>query len=85
MVAALADVDVADELVAFLGRDAPQCNPIGALTIQVSVVEAVGLGPASDSLGVCTFFGEDLVLEVALDLVNPTGVLSCQGQQQAIT
>ena len=44
MVAALCAVDVVDELAAFLGRDAPQGNPIGALTVQVSVVEAVGLG-----------------------------------------
>ena len=42
--AALAAVDVVDELAAFLGRDAPQGNPIGALTVQVSVMEAIGLG-----------------------------------------
>ena len=50
--AALAAVDVVDELAAFLGRDAPQRNPVGALTVQVSVVEAVGLGLASNPLGV---------------------------------
>ena len=82
--AALSAVDVVDELAAFLGRDAPQRNPIGALTVQVSVVEAVGLGLASNSLGVCIFFGKDLVLEVALDLVDQASVLAYQGQQQAI-
>ena len=50
MVAALSAVDLVDELAAFLGRDAPQHNPIGALTVQVSIVEAVGLGLASNSL-----------------------------------
>ena len=83
--AALSAVNVVDELAAFLSRDAPQCNPIGALTVQVSVVETVGLGLASNPLGVCIFFGEDLVLEVALDLVDPARVLAHQGQQQAIT
>ena len=82
--AALAAVDVADELAALLGRDAPQRNPIGTLTVEVSVVEAVGLGLASNSLGVCIFFGEDFVLQVTLDLVDPSGVLSCQSQQQAV-
>ena len=38
VVAALPAVDVVDELAAFLGRDAPQRNPVGALTVQVSVV-----------------------------------------------
>ena len=82
--ATLPAVDVVDELAAFLGGDAPQRNPIGALTVQVSVMEAVGLGLASNPLGVRILFGEDLVLQVALDLVDPTGVLTCQGQQQAI-
>ena len=82
--AALSAVDVADELAALLGRDAPLRNPIGALTVEVSVVEAVGLGLASNSLGVCIFFGEDLVLQVALDLVDPTGVLTCQGQARCM-
>ena len=84
MVAALSAVDVVDELAAFLGRDAPQRNPIGSLAVQVSVVEVVGLGPASNSLGLCVFFGEGSVLQVVLDLVDPTSVLSYQGQQQAI-
>ena len=84
MVAALSAVDVVDELAAFLGRDAPQRNPIGALTVQVSVVEAVGLGLASNPLGLCIFLGKDLVLQVALDLVDPTSVLAYQGHQQAI-
>ena len=39
MVAALSTMDVVDELAAFLGRDAPQRNPIGAFAIQVPVVE----------------------------------------------
>ena len=69
---------------AFLGGDAPQRNPIGALTVQVCVVEAVGLGLASNSLGLCIFLGKDLVLQVALDLVDPASVLACQGQQQEI-
>ena len=64
MVAALSAVDVIDELAAFLGRDALQRNPIGVLTVQVSVVEEVGLGLASNPLGVCIFFGKDLVLQV---------------------
>ena len=84
MVAALAAVDVADELAALLGRDAPQRNPIGALTVQVSVVEAVRLGLASNSFGFSIFFGEDSILQVVLDLVDPTSVLAYQGQQQAI-
>ena len=58
MVATLAAVDVADELAALLGRDAPQRNPIGAFAIQVPVVEAVGLGLASDPLSFCIFLGE---------------------------
>ena len=53
---------------------------VGALTVQVSVVEAIGLGLASNPLGVCIFFGKDLVLEVTLDLVDPAGVLAYQGQ-----
>ena len=84
MVAALSVVDVVDELSAYLGGDAPQRNPIGALTVQVSVVEAVGLGLASNSFGICILFGKDLVLQVTLDLVDPAGVLAHQGQQQAI-
>ena len=84
MVAALSTVDVVDELEAFLGRDAPQRNAIGALTVQVSIAEAVGLGLASNPLGVCIFLGKDLVLQVALDLVDPAGVLAYQGHQQAI-
>ena len=84
MVAALSTVDVVDELAAFLGRDAPQHNPIGALMVQVSIVEAVGLGLASDSLGLCIFFGKDSILLVALDLVDLAGVLAHQGHQQAI-
>ena len=78
MVAALSAVDVVDKLAAFLARDAPQRNPIGALTVQVSIVEAVGLGLASNPLGVCVFFGEGSVLEVALDLVDPARVLAHQ-------
>ena len=85
MVAALSAVDVVDELAAFLGRDAPQGNPIGALTVQVSVVEAVRLGLASNSFGFSVFFGKDSILQVILDLVDPTGVLAYQGHQQAIT
>ena len=46
--AALSTVDVVDELATLLGRDAPQGNPIGALTVQVLVVETVGLGLASE-------------------------------------
>ena len=84
MVAALSAVDVVDELAAFLGRDAPQRNPIGALTVQVLVVEAIGLGLASNPLDVCIFFGKDLVLQVTLDLVDRANVLAYQGQQQAI-
>ena len=80
--AALSAVDVVDELAAFLGRDAPQRNPIGALTIHVSVVEAVVLGLASNSLSFCIFLGEDSILEVGLDLVDPTSVLAYQGHQQ---
>ena len=57
MMATLFAVDVVDELAAFLGRDAPQRNPIGALTVQVSVVEAVGLGLASNPLGLYIFLG----------------------------
>ena len=76
---ALSAVDVVDELVAFLGRDAPQRKPIGALTVQVSVVEAVGFGLASNSLGLCVFFGKDSILQVALDLIDPTSVLAYQG------
>ena len=34
--AALAAVDVVDELAAFLGRDAPQRNPVRALTVHVT-------------------------------------------------
>ena len=60
--AALSAVDVVDELAAYLGRDAPQRNPIGALTLQVSVVEAVGLGLASNPLSFCIFLGENSVL-----------------------
>ena len=82
--AALSAVDVVDELAAFLGRDAPQRNPIGALTVQVSVVEAVGLGLASNSLSFCIFFGEDSILQVALDVVDPTSVLAYQGRNAAI-
>ena len=82
--AALTAVDVVDELAAFFDRNAPQRNLVGALTVQVSVVEAVGLGLASNPLGVCIFFGEGLVLEVALDLVDPASVLAYQGHQQAI-
>ena len=82
--AALSTVDVVDELAAFLGRDASQRNAIGALTVQVSVVEAVELGLASYPLSVCIFFGEDSVLQVVLDLVDPTSVLAYQGHQQAI-
>ena len=52
--------------------------------VQVSFVEAVGLGLASDPLGVCIFFRKGLVLEVALDLIDPASVLAYQGQQQAI-
>ena len=72
MVAALSAVDVLDELAAFLGRDAPQRNPIGAFAIQVPVMEAVGLGLASDPLSFCVFLGEDLALQVVLDLVDST-------------
>ena len=84
MVAALSTVDVVDELAAFLSRDAPQRNPIGALTVQVSVVEAVGLGLASNPLGLCILLGEDSILQVAFDLVDPSSVLVNQGHQQAI-
>ena len=84
MVAALSAVYVVDELAAFLGRDAPQRNPIGSLAVQVSVVEEVGLGLASNSLSFCIFFGKDSILQVALDLVDPTSVLAYQSHQQAI-
>ena len=77
-------VDVVDELAAFLGRDAPQRNPIGALTVQVSIMEAVGLSLASNSLGLYIFFGKDSIFQVALDLVDPASVLAHQGHQQAI-
>ena len=73
-----------DELAALLGRDAPQRDPIGALTVQISVVEEVGLGLASNPLGLCIFFGKDSILQVALDLVDPTSILAYQGHQQAI-
>ena len=59
---ALSAVDVVHELAAFLGRDAPQRNPVGVLTVQVSVVEAVGLGLASNPLGLCIFFGKNSIL-----------------------
>ena len=62
MVAVLSTVDVVDELAVFLGRDAPQRSPIGALTVQVSVLEVVGLGLVSNPLGVCIFLWKDLVL-----------------------
>ena len=62
MMATLSTVDVVDDLAAFLDRDSPQRNPIGALTVQVSIVEAVGLGLASNSLGICIFLGKDLAL-----------------------
>ena len=70
MVAALSTVDVVDELAAFLGRDTPQRNAIGELTIQVSVMEAVGFGLAINSLSLCIFFGKDSTLQVVLDLID---------------
>ena len=79
--AAFSTVDVVDELAALLGRDAPQGNPVGALSIQVPVVEAVGLGLASNPLSLCIVLGEDSVLQVVLDLVDPRSVLTYQGQQ----
>ena len=54
------------------------------LTVQVSVMEAVGLGLASNFLGLCIFFGKESILQVALDLIDPTSVLAYQGHQQAI-
>ena len=77
----LVKAHVVDELAAFLGRDAPQRNPIGALTVQILVVEAVGLGLASNSFGFSIFFGEDSILQLVLDLVDPSSVLAYQGHQ----
>ena len=62
MMTALSTVDVVDELATFVGRDAPRGNPIGALTIQVLVVETVGLGLASNPLSLCIILGENSVL-----------------------
>ena len=72
------------KLISCINVRCPQHTPIGALTVQVSVVEAVGLGLASNPLGICIFLGKDLALQVALDLVDPAGVLVYQGQQQAV-
>jgi hypothetical protein len=76
MMAALSTVDISDELAAFLGRDASQCNPVGACAVQVSLVEEVGLGLASHSFSFCIFFREDSIQQIVLDLVDPTSVLA---------
>ena len=74
--AALSTVDVSDELAASLDRDAPQRYPVGALVVQVPLVEAVGLGLVSNSFSFCIFFREVSTLQVVLDLVDRTSVLA---------
>ena len=69
---ALASVDVGEELASFFCGDAFQRDPVGALAVQVVVLDAVVRGLASYAFRISIILGEDSALQVVLDLCDPT-------------
>jgi hypothetical protein len=80
-----AGMDVPEELLALVSRDALQSDAIGVTPVQVTIFDAVSRGLAYYSFGLRFLLGKLAADEEGLELEDPIhSLLSCQCQEDAV-
>jgi hypothetical protein len=85
MMTAFAGVDVPEEFLALVSRDALQSDTTGATPVQVTIFDAVSRGLAHHSLSLRFLLGKLAADEEGLELKDPiNSLLPCQCQENAV-
>jgi hypothetical protein len=85
MMPALPGVDVPEEFLAFMSRDALQSDATWAMPVQVAVLDAVSCSLAHDSYGLRFLLRKLAADEEGLELKDPIhSLLPCQRQGNTV-
>jgi hypothetical protein len=86
MMPSFAGVDVPEKLLALVSRYALQSDAVWAMSVQVTILDAVARSLMQNPLGLLLIVGKPAAGEEGLELKDPIhSLLPCQGQKDAVT